>query len=55
LGNWAEVETVGRILGRDHFRRVLLEAPPGVFDIRSWHYWHLVFDLPVPPLPERKL
>jgi hypothetical protein len=37
------------------FRRVLDEAPAGVFDKRSWAYWNTVFNrLPVPPLPKRK-
>jgi hypothetical protein len=45
-----------QVLGRDAFRKVLENPPPGVFDKRSWNYWHLVFGLTsVPPLPERKL
>lgn len=31
----------------------LFDAPPGVFDARSWRYWHLMFARPVPPLPVR--
>ena len=46
---------------RDHwteaeFRVALHNAPPGVFDPRSWAYWHTVLNLlPVPPLPKRLL
>jgi hypothetical protein len=54
LGTWEDVQTVGRIFGRNAFRDVLFNAPPGVFDLRSWHYWHIVFGLPVPPLPTRR-
>jgi len=37
------------------FRRALENAPPGVFDARSWAYWNTVFGrLPVPPMPRRR-
>ena len=40
--------------GADLFRQALWAPPAGVFDARSWNYWHLVFDItPVPPLPTR--
>ena len=56
LGNWDDVQTTRRAFGDDAFRKVLREAPPGIFDLRSWTYWHHVFGLlPVPPLPRRKL
>ena len=33
----------------------LRAAPPGVFDRRSWAYWHTVLEvLPTPPLPKRQ-
>jgi hypothetical protein len=38
------------------FREVLANPPAGVFDPRSWHYWHLVFGIsPVPELPRRQI
>jgi len=38
------------------FRRVLDEPPAGVFDPRSWAYWHVVFGLEPPAeLPRRKI
>ena len=46
---------------RSHFtdeqlRQVLRVGLPGVFDTRSWAYWHAVLDVrPVPPLPTRRL
>lgn len=56
LGNWEDVQTVRRVFGDEAFRAVLAEPPAGVFDVRSWTYWHHVFHLlPVPPLPKRRL
>ena len=37
------------------FRRVLAEPPAGLFDPRSWSYWHVVFGLDAPPEPPRRL
>lgn len=38
------------------FREALENAPPGVFDPRSWAYWNLVCGRdPVPPMPRRKI
>lgn len=56
---WGTVEDV-RVV-RMHFtdddlRAALRNAHPGIFDARSWSYWHLMLDLgPAPPLPERRL
>jgi hypothetical protein len=33
------------------FRAVLAQPPPGVFDPRSWAYWHVVFGLQPPGGP----
>ena len=55
LGTWDEVQTVREILGRDAFRDALIHAPPGVFDPRSWAYWHAVFGLPEAEMPRRSL
>jgi len=55
-GTWEDVLQARAILGDELFRRALQQAPPGIFDARSWNYWHLVFGItPVPPLPTRKL
>jgi hypothetical protein len=56
LGSWEDVQQVRRQVGADRIRAVLNNPPPGVFDERSWHYWHHVFGIhPVPPLPRRRI
>ena len=56
LGTWEDVQTSRITLGDDAFRQALSTPPPGVFDERSWVYWHHVFGIhPVPELPRRKL
>ena len=54
FGTWNDVQTVQKILGKESFREVLQNPPAGVFDPRSWSYWHVVFGLPVPPIPQRR-
>lgn len=40
----------------DQLRQALRAGLPGVFDARSWAYWHAVLAVrPVPPLPTRRL
>ncbi len=55
LGTWQEVQRVKAKLGLDAFKEALLHAPPGIFDARSWAYWHAVFRLPEPERPSRSL
>lgn len=39
----------------DDFRRALRNAMPGIFDERSWAYWHAHLDMgAAPPRPVRK-
>ncbi len=54
-GDWDDAMLTLELLGDRWFREVLKNAPPGVFDIKSWTYWHRRFHLDVPPLPSRKL
>ncbi len=38
----------------DALRNALRNAHPGIWDARSWTWWHVILDLePVPPLPVR--
>jgi hypothetical protein len=51
-----DLRLVRQYFSDDNLRQALSKAPPGVFDPRSWSYWHVVLGLePVPPLPVRKL
>ena len=54
LGTWEDVETARQYWTDDDLRAVLSKPPPGVFDPRSWSYWHRVLGLgPAPDLPRR--
>ena len=56
FGTWDDMQIVRSVYGVDALRTVLADAPPGVFDRRSWAYWHAVFGIaPAPPLPRRRL
>ena len=55
FGDWNDTALVWKLLGDSMFQAVLLNPPPGVFDIKSWTYWHVRYHLDVPPLPERQL
>ena len=56
---WGTVEDLRVVRAHftdDDLREALGRAHPGVFDVRSWSYWHLMLDLgPAPPLPRRRL
>ncbi len=55
FGTWEDIQAVRSIYGDEAFKKVLLEAPPGIFDMRSWSYWHGVYQIhPVPSLPQRR-
>ncbi len=71
LSDWhhflAQIMTLGTIedcgwvmknLGDDELKKVLFHPPIGVFNSRSWHYWHYKLGLAqeeadIPPLPQR--
>lgn len=56
LGSWDEVRAVRARVGDLAFRRVLEHPPAGVFDSRSWHYWHQALGSAlVPPMPQRRI
>ncbi len=55
-GTVEDLSTTLRHFPRTALREVLADPPAGVFDIRSWNYWHVVFGIsPVPELPVRRL
>jgi hypothetical protein len=53
-GTAEEVAVVMRYVSLEDFREALGNAPPGIFDERSWNYWHLMTGRhPPPPMPAR--
>jgi hypothetical protein len=54
-GDWNDTTLTLELLGDSLFIRVLQNPPAGVFDIKSWTYWHHRYHLNVPPLPVRRL
>ena len=54
-GTIEDLRTVNSFAGPDEFREALENAPPGVFDRRSWAYWNLKCGRsPALPLPARR-
>lgn len=54
-GDWDDVRTTLSVLGEQAFLRVLENPPPGVFDVKSWTFWHTYYHQSVPAMPARKL
>jgi hypothetical protein len=55
LGLSEDVTYVLEIFGEQALRSALDKAPTGVFDLKSWSYWHLRFGCSeVPALPRRE-
>lgn len=53
-GTWSDIVEARAHFGEKAFRDALRHAPPGIFDERSWHYWHYALNLlPIPPRPRR--
>ena len=53
-GSPADVAVVERFVPAEEFRRVLENAPAGLFTTDLWRSWHERFGMPVPPLPRRR-
>jgi len=50
-----DMKTLRCYMSDDDMREALKNAPPGIFDGRSWAFWHLKFGMyPPPPLPTRQ-
>jgi len=56
LGTWEDASFCLERFGSEAFRNALRSAPPGLLDVRSWHYWHRRLGmLPVPAQPVRAI
>ena len=55
-GTLEEVLIARKYFDDDAFRAALDNPPPGIFDVRSWHYWNAVYGRdPIPALPQRHI
>jgi hypothetical protein len=54
FGSPADIAAVERFVPAEEFRKVLENAPAGVFTRDAWVKWHERFGLSVPPLPRRR-
>jgi hypothetical protein len=55
-GTRDDLAVARRFFPESAFRAVLAEPPPGLFEARSWTYWHVVLGLQAPrDLPRRAL
>lgn len=53
-GTAQDVMKLRAAISDEALREALQHAPPGIYDARSWHYWHLMLGLsPTPPMPQR--
>jgi hypothetical protein len=56
FGLWDDMVCVIRIFGEDAMRHALNNAPAGIFDPQSWHYWHYRLGFSkVPEMPQREI
>ncbi|HEY1342405.1 MAG TPA: hypothetical protein VGF59_33095 [Bryobacteraceae bacterium] len=53
-GSPADAAVVEQFVPAEEFRKVLENAPAGLFTTDLWRSWHERFGLPVPPLPRRR-
>lgn len=55
-GTTEDLGVVQRHFPESAFRDVLANPPAGVFDPRSWNYWHVRFGIQqIPELPKRQI
>jgi hypothetical protein len=52
-GSSADVAVTKHYVPAEEFRKVLENAPAGVFTQDAWQRWHEDLGMPVPPLPRR--
>ena len=53
-GDHADMTVIRQHLSDDDLKEALSNAPPGIFDPRSWAYWNVKLGrYPTPPMPQR--
>jgi hypothetical protein len=53
-GAGTDVAVTRQYVPPEEFRRVLENAPAGLFTQESWQKWHEQFGMPMQPLPRRR-
>ena len=53
-GSSADVAVAKQYVPAEEFRKVLENAPAGVFTQEVWQKWHEQLGMPLPPLPRRR-
>jgi hypothetical protein len=53
-GSSADLAVTGKYVPDEQFRRVLANAPAGLFTQEAWHKWHQHLGMPMRPLPRRQ-
>lgn len=54
LGTWDDIREARERYGEEIFAKVLTAPPRGLFDAKSWSFWHKKTGrVPVPPLPDQ--
>ena len=55
-GTHEDMKVVRQHVSDEELLEALAQAPPGIFDARSWAYWNVMLGrYPTPPLPERQI
>ena len=54
-GNLADVQAMLHFFSFEEIIEALDNPLSGIMTAKSWHFWHVYFDKPVPPLPKRRL
>ena len=53
-GTYLDMAIIRQHPSEEDLREALANAPPGIFDGRSWAYWNLKLGrYPAPPMPQR--
>lgn len=55
LGDWEDIELLQKVVSKKMLKELLKKRPIGVFNQRSWDYWHAKLGLgQAPSLPRRR-
>ncbi len=55
-GTHEDMKIIRQYVSDEELLEALDQAPPGIFDARSWAYWNVILGrYPTPPLPERQI